>query len=384
MPLDARATQDITIRGGLCLLPGEGLVAADIHCSGGIISEIARRSKGVAAGIDASGCLVLPGIVDIHGDAFERQIMPRPKTMFPLDVAFLETDRQLVANGITTAYHGITISWEPGLRSLEQAMLIIDTLDRLEHELHSDNRLHIRWETFAIDEAGAVDGLFRRQKKPLLAFNDHTSVSLSGTRKEIKLRGSAERAMVDMETYRGLLDAIGERQGEVASVIKQLSASARHNNVPMLSHDDSSAEMRKLYRDLGVTVAEFPMNLETLEEAAASGDEIVLGSPNVVRGGSHNGAIGAEDAIRRQMCTILASDYYYPAPLAAALALVERDVLPLEQAWELVSGAPARACGLADRGYIAEGMRADLIVLPEMGKRPSAVLSNGRPVYSVF
>lgn len=382
MPLDSRDSQNVMVRGGLCLLPGEGLALADIECSGGVISDIVRTSKKGARGIDASGCLVLPGIVDIHGDAFERQIMPRPKTMFPLGLALIDTDRQLVANGITTAYHGITISWEPGLRSLEQAMRIIATLDKLEHELHCDNRLHIRWETFAIDEAAEVQALFSRTRKPLLAFNDHTSMSLSGTRKDIKLRGSAERAMIDMEAYRKLLDAVGERQGEVAETVSMLSASAQRHNVPMLSHDDSSVEMRAFYRKLGVEVAEFPMNWETLEESAAGGDHIVLGSPNVVRGGSHNGAIAAEDAIRRSMCSILASDYYYPAPLAAALGLVERKLLPLEQAWDLVSGAPARACGLADRGCIAVGMRADLIVIPELHRRPSAVVAGGRTVYA--
>lgn len=382
MPLDVKATQEITIRGGLCLILGEGLVPADIECSGGVINRITRNPQKGAAGIDAAGCLVLPGIVDIHGDAFERQIMPRPKTIFPLDIALCETDRQLVANGITTAYHGITVSWEPGLRSIGQAMRIIDALDRLEPEFHSDNRLHIRWETFAIDETGEVEAMLRREKKPLLAFNDHTSMSLSGRRENVKLQGSAERAMVDLETYRGLLSAIAERQSEVAGAVKSMSAAARFHGVPMLSHDDHNVEMRGFYRNLGVAIAEFPLNKETLEEAAANGDDIVLGSPNVVRGGSHNGAIGAEDAVRREMCSILASDYYYPAPLAAALALVEHDVLPLERAWELVSGAPARACGLTDRGYIAEGMRADLIVLPELRRRPSMVLSNGRLVYS--
>ena len=325
---------------------------------------------------------MLPGIVDIHGDAFERQIMPRPRTLFPLDLALLETDRQLAANGITTAYHGITVSWEPGLRSLEQAMRIIAALDALEHEFHVDHRLHIRWETFAVDEAYAVEALFARARKPLLAFNDHTSMSLSGTRKDIKLRGSAERAMVDMDTYRTLLDAAGERRDEVEATVLRLSRAARDGNVPMLSHDDCTAGMREAYRKLGVSIAEFPMNRETLEEAAASQDHIVLGSPNIVRGGSHNGAIGAEDAVRRSMCTILASDYYYPAPLAAALSLAARGVLPLEQAWDLVSGAPARACGLSDRGSIAEGKRADLIVLDEARRRPSAVIAAGRPVYA--
>ena len=106
--------------------------------------------------------------------------MPRPKTMFPLEIAMLETDRQLAANGITTAYHGITVSWEPGLRSLEQALKIIEALDRLEQQFLVDHRIHIRWETFALDEMAEVQALFARAKKPLLAFNDHTTPTLAG------------------------------------------------------------------------------------------------------------------------------------------------------------------------------------------------------------
>ncbi len=67
---------------------------------------------------DATGLLVLPGIVDIHGDAFERQLQPRPGVDFPADIALADTESQLLANGITTAFHGVTLSWEPGLRSL--------------------------------------------------------------------------------------------------------------------------------------------------------------------------------------------------------------------------------------------------------------------------
>ena len=196
---DAGLQQELIVRGGLCLLPGEGLVPTDIVCAGGEIAEL--RTPGTAAGrsVDAHGCLVLPGIVDIHGDAFERQVMPRPKTVFPLEIAMLETDRQLAANGITTAYHGITVSWEPGLRSLQQAHKIIDVLDRLEDRFLVDHRIHIRWETFALDEMAAVQALFSRAKQPLLAFNDHTTPALAGARSEIKLRGSAERAMLDVQ-----------------------------------------------------------------------------------------------------------------------------------------------------------------------------------------
>jgi len=374
-------TGELVIGGGHCLLPGRGLVAADIVCSGGCIAEIRPAGSSRNALIDAEDCLVLPGIVDIHGDAFERQIMPRPSAMFPIDMAMLDSDRQLVANGITTAYHGITISWEPGLRSLEQSMRIIDALERLEPSLLADNRVHLRWETFALDEVNEVLALLTRPKTTLLAFNDHTTPLM----KVADVRGAigrhAQRSMVPPERYLALYESVLSRRAEVPVAIQAVAEAARQNGAPMLSHDDRTADMRAFYRDLGARIAEFPITAEALDASAAGGDFIVLGAPNVVRGGSHTGAIGAEEAIRQGKCAILSSDYYYPAQLHAALALVERGVLRLEQAWELISAAPAAAAGLGDRGQIAEGFRADLVVLCAREERPVATICAGRPVY---
>lgn len=381
---DAGPHDELTIRGGLCLLPGEGLVPADVTCAGGRIAALHRSGSAPGPSIDARNCLVLPGIVDIHGDAFERQIMPRPKTMFPLDIALLETDRQLAANGITTAYHGITVSWEPGLRSLEQALNIIGALDRLEAQFLVEHRIHIRWETFALDEMAEVQALFTRGRKPLLAFNDHTGPTLNGTRIDNKVSSSAERAMLDVPAYMALLEEVGVRANAVPAAIRAMAAAAASEGVPMLSHDDTTPEMRAQFRGLGARIAEFPMNRETLAASAEAGDIIVLGAPNVVRGGSHNGAIGAEDAIREEKCAVLASDYYYPAPIQAALSLDERGSLPLESAWALISTQPADACGLGDRGSIAEGQRADLVILPQFGSRPIATIAGGKLVYRSF
>jgi alpha-D-ribose 1-methylphosphonate 5-triphosphate diphosphatase len=357
-------------------------VKADLLLANGGIAEIRRGGNASGGGIDASGCLVLPGIVDIHGDAFERQIMPRPKTLFPLDVAFLETDRQLAANGITTAYHGVTVSWEPGLRSLEQALAIVEALDRLSPQLLCDHRLHLRWETFALDEMDAVMALFARGHKPLLAFNDHTTPTLAGSRADTKVKSAAERAMIGEGAYMDLLARVAERMADVPSAITRMAAAARAHSVPLLSHDDRTAAERNSFRAVGAAIAEFPMKEEALDSAAQAGDSIVLGAPNVVRGGSHNGALGAEHAIRQEKCNILASDYYYPAPLRAALLLAERNSLPLERAWELISANPAAACGHDDRGSITENARADLILLPELSLRPAVVMAGGRIIHA--
>jgi alpha-D-ribose 1-methylphosphonate 5-triphosphate diphosphatase len=322
----------------------------------------------------------MPGIVDIHGDAFERQIMPRPKAIFPLDMAMLETDRQLVSNGITTAYHGITVSWEPGLRSLEQSLRVIETLDRLEPFFRADNRIHLRWETFALDEVQAVHTILAHRKKPLLAFNDHTSPLMKVANAVAAVKRHAERSMVEPERFLALYEAVLARRDEVTPAICAMADVASRHAVPMLSHDDRTPEERAFYRGLGARIAEFPISLETLEASSTAGDVIVLGAPNVVRGGSHTGAIGAEAAIRQGRCAILASDYYYPAPLYAALALVDRGDLSLEQAWALISSAPAEAAGLRDRGRVAEGLRADLVVLSVREKRLVKTICAGRPV----
>jgi alpha-D-ribose 1-methylphosphonate 5-triphosphate diphosphatase len=152
----------------------------------------------------------------------------------------------------------------------------------------------------------------------------------------------------------------------------------------MLSHDDESPAMRKAFRAEGVGIAEFPVNEETARAAAEAGDFIVFGAPNVVRGGSHTGWTKASDMIAKGLCSVLASDYYYPAQLLAAFRLAADGVLPLAKAWSLVSAAPAMAAGLPDRGILARGYRADIILVDdELPLRPRivAVIAAGRLVH---
>jgi alpha-D-ribose 1-methylphosphonate 5-triphosphate diphosphatase len=375
------ATETV-VRGGKVLLPGQGLVEMDVVCDSGRIVELQKGASHAGARVvDATSCLVLPGIVDIHGDAFERQIMPRPKTMFPLDLAMAETDRQLAANGITTAYHGVTISWEPGLRSLEESLKVIAALDRLQQRQRVEHRLHIRWEIFAVDEVPAVIELLSRTTRPALAFNDHTGPSLAGTRMKSKIKGSAEKAMVDENTYLDLLSKKASQTDEVDIAISLVAKVARNNGAPMLSHDDATVEMRKSYRSRGAAIAEFPLSWDVVEDAAMNNENIVFGAPNVVRGGSHNGAISAGEAVARGQCTILASDYYYPALLEAAMTLMQCNALSVEGAWSLVSSAPAHALNLNDRGVLAIGKRADMIIVRPETRQVVSTISQGEVVY---
>ena len=354
------AARPLVVRGGRALI-GDALVPADVRIEGGRIAALETAAEYGDRVLDADDLLVLPGIVDLHGDAFERQIMPRPKVRFAYDLALMDTDRQLVANGITTAYHGLTLSWEPGLRSLDAGRDFVAALNANRPQLACDTRLHIRWETYALEALDAVLDWLGDEPGPVLAFNDHTTQSYGGRTSATKLQEWASRAGITQDDYATLLERVWARGGEVEAAKQQLAEAARRAAVAMLSHDDMTPEMRQSYRAMGCHVAEFPMSLETAEDARRAGEHIVLGAPNVVRGGSHNNALNAADAVEAGLCTVLASDYYYPALLQAAVRLVRERGLPFAGVWPLISRNPARAAGLDDR-HAAAGI--DLSHLP--------------------
>lgn len=374
---------DILIEGGQSLLRGE-LTEASLAIVDGRIAEAGAAGRRASVRIDARGLLVLPGIVDIHGDAFERQMMPRPGVDFPIDVALIDTDRQLIANGITTAFHGVTWSWEPGLRGTENAQALVDAVESLRERLACDTRVHLRHETFNLDAEDTIAAWIKAKRIDLLAFNDHMSLTVLNPAKPEKRAQMAQRTGLSPDEFSRLVDRVASRSSEVPASIARLAARCHASAIPMLSHDDETPEQRRHFRTLGVRIAEFPVTEDTAREAASAGEFTVFGAPNVVRGGSHTGWIGATDMVRKGLCTVLASDYYYPAMILAAFRLAAENVLPLAKAWELISTAPARAAGLNDRGELATGRRADIVLVDAAeGTRPRivAVIVAGRPVH---
>jgi alpha-D-ribose 1-methylphosphonate 5-triphosphate diphosphatase len=375
----------IRIDGGQILIGGR-FETASVHFDSDDGAIAAIDSDATAEQhIDASDLFVLPGIVDIHGDAFERQMMPRPGVGFPLDIALCESDRQAVANGITTVFHGVTWSWEPGLRGPENARAILAALESLRPQLGADTRFHLRHETYNLDAEPEITGWLAERRIDMIAFNDHMPPGDGTSARARKLmRQMVDRSGVTAEQFAAVVERARSRADEVPKSIARLAAAANAAGVPLLSHDDISPAQRGWYRALGCRLAEFPTTVETAQDAAAEGDDIVLGAPNVVRGGSHTGWIDASEMIGRGFCSVLASDYYYPAPLLAAFALAARGVAPLERAWTLVSETPAAAVGLGDRGRIAPGQRADLLVVdaPAQGQpRVVATIVAGRVVH---
>ncbi|MFN5278450.1 alpha-D-ribose 1-methylphosphonate 5-triphosphate diphosphatase [Bradyrhizobium sp.] len=368
---------DIFIEGGRALVDG-AFVETSLRTAGRDIGALDTEQGRAALHIDASGLLVLPGIIDLHGDAFERQMMPRPSVDFPTDVALIDSDRQAIANGITTVFHGTTWSWEPGLRSAENARKLLDAIEARRPQLAADTRFHLRHETHNLDAETEIIQWLSEGRIDLFAFNDHSNV------KPKKRNQLAERAGLSVEAINEMLDQVVARRPEVPASIARLAAAARAADIRKISQDANTPLMRQEFRALGATIAEFPVNEETARDAAAAGDFIVFGAPNVVRGGSHTGWTKASDMIAQGLCSVLASDYYYPAQLLAAFRLAADGILPLARAWDLISSAPARAAGLVDRGVLAAGRRADIIVVDDkvpLRPRIVAVISSGRLVH---
>jgi alpha-D-ribose 1-methylphosphonate 5-triphosphate diphosphatase len=367
----------LRITGGRVLLRSDGEQKVDLAVEAGQITGIGRETRGTE--LDARDLLVLPGIVDIHGDAFERQLQPRPGVGFAADIALHDTEAQLLANGITTAFHGVTLSWEPGLRSLSAWQALVDALEA--RRWACDMRVHLRWEAYNLDALETALADITAGRVHLVAFNDHTPSILKKIQDPVAGAKYSDRAGMGIDAFRALADRVSARASAVPDALERVAAAAREARVPMASHDDATIATREAFRRHGARICEFPMAEEVGEAARAAGDWVVMGSPNVVRGGSHLGWASAARLAEAGICNVLSSDYFYPAMLRAALVLAGRGVLDLPQAWQLVSANPAAATGLDDRGAIAEGLRADLLLVDPSVPRVVATIAAGRIAY---
>jgi alpha-D-ribose 1-methylphosphonate 5-triphosphate diphosphatase len=378
------------IEGASVILP-DRVAQVAVRVEGGVIAALDGPRNGAPV-IDGRGMILAPAMVDIHGDAFERQLMPRPGVMIPTEAALLETDRQLASNGIATAYHALTLGWEPGLRSVATGQDVVQMLTALAPRLTVENRVQLRWETFCFEALPLIETALCGPLLPALAFNDHTTmgvlhpsvalqdrpfdhdpdfpvVDMDSPAFAAKMESRARRSGMDGTDFITLMRQMWQRRPEVPAMIAAAGQKAATAGVPMLSHDDSQPETRDFYRSHGARISEFPMNMAVTRAAREAGDWIVFGAPNAARGGSHLGSPGAADMVAAGLCDILASDYYYPAMLAAVARLQADGIGRLPDLWKLVSANPAAALGLANRGEIAVGRRADLVLLdwPEGG-----------------
>lgn len=370
-------TLHVTLTGAEVLLPEAGLCRTDLSIADGVV-----QSGRTGREVDLSGFLVLPGIVDLHGDGFERHIAPRRGAMKQMNEGILSVEAELAANGITTAVLAQFHSWEGGVRGPEFASQVFEAIAAVNDSVVTDLIPQLRFETHMLDDYAGLPERIAALQVPYVVFNDHLPHDrLAQGRTPPRLTGQALKAGRNPEKHLEMLKSMHARRNEVPAALDRLCAILAKQGVRMGSHDDASAQTRSDWRARGARIAEFPETIEAAEAARVAGDHVILGSPNVVRGGSHKGNASALDLIAMGYCDALASDYHYPSPRRAALMLANSGLMGFAGAWALISSGPARILGLQDRGVLTPGCRADLVVLNAETHRVSATLAGGRVSY---
>ena len=360
-----------------------------VRVEGGRIVEIAQAPMPGAA-LSGDGLLLMPGFVDMHGDMVEREVEPRPNVRMPMELGLRDLDRRLAASGVTTAY--AAVSFHPGsayghIRHFDQTSAIIRALKSMGNILKVDHKVHARFEITFPDALRVVEGLIAEGAVDLVSLTDHTPGQ--GQYRDIE----AHTARLARDKGLSLTDAEGEvarrifekrsAAGDMAATLRAISATCRAHGVALASHDDDTVEKVVLMHGLGAGISEFPVTLEAATEARARGLATAMGAPNALRGQSYSGNLSARAAHAAGLLDILATDYHPSAMLPAILELAKADRVGLHGATRLATLNPARALGLTDRGSIAPGMLADLVIADDSDiGHVRATVRAGAKIYS--
>lgn len=342
------------------------LESASVVLEGGRIAGVSRRSDlSGCETLDAGGRYVLPGLVDLHTDAIEKQGSPRPGARFTVEFAFSELDRLFAGSGITTAFHGVSFMEWKG-RSIEQARDFFSAVVRLREEALVRHELHLRCELPQEASVEAVVKLLPTRVAKLVSLTDHTPGQ--GQYRDLEaFRRNRKEVLGEDESVIEAQIALATRKGAGASLgrVEWLARAVKESGAVLASHDDDTPEKVRFVVERGARISEFPIDAESAREAKMLGVAVAVGAPNAVLGRSTTGNLSAEEAVRLGLADALVSDYHPPSMLQAVFKLAREGVLPLHEAAKLVSSGPARAVDLDDRGEIREGALADLIVVGE-------------------
>jgi alpha-D-ribose 1-methylphosphonate 5-triphosphate diphosphatase len=362
---------------------------ASLKVEGGRIAEIKTGEiKSVHRKIDAQGQYLLPGLIDLHSDAIEKALEPRPNIFFPQNLVILEMDRLLAASGITTIFHSLSFAeGEIGVRSNRMAAEIIAEINRLAPDLHLRTLAHARFE---ITDSGALpylEELLEAGKINLLSLMDHTP-------------GQGQfRDLTSFKNYHGTVYQMGEEELEkiiqqkysaqqnLAATVDYIVSLCRSLEIPVASHDDDSPAKIEWLKERGIVISEFPVNLEAAAAAREHEVAVCLGAPNILRGNSQGKNLSGREAIASGCGNILCSDYAPMTLVHSVFALYQLDLLPLHAAVNMASLNPAQAVGLAEHtGSIEPGKEADLILVDLSKEVPCVVKTwaRGKEVYSLW
>ncbi|EKS42341.1 alpha-D-ribose 1-methylphosphonate 5-triphosphate diphosphatase [Afipia clevelandensis] len=337
-----------------------------IAVSGGKIAEFGEGNA-PERGQDMQGDLVMPGLIELHTDHLEAHYVPRPKVYWDPVAAVVSYDGQLATSGITTVLDSLRVWREEGAEDVDgQAGILANAISaaRDARLLRAEHFLHLRCEIPMPSVVEEAKELIHRPDIRLMSLMDHTPGQRQ-FRDEGKLRdyyrgksGGLTDAELDVMFERRFL--YQRKYGEAN--MREIVALAHSHDIPLASHDDTTDEnVADAIRDR-VSVAEFPTTMEAARGLHQAGISVLMGAPNVVRGGSHSGNIAAVDLAREGLLDIMSSDYIPSSLLMAAMQLPRHvPAIDLAAAVRTVTKTAAEAVGLSDRGEIAAGKRADLI-----------------------
>jgi alpha-D-ribose 1-methylphosphonate 5-triphosphate diphosphatase len=359
------------------VLPDRVLDDALIAVRDGLIAEVAAHPAGVAADVDGSGLLCLPGLVDMHSDGLEKERLPRPGAVLPLDFALISFEGKLHAAGVTTVFHGAAFehSRRRGLnRTVDAAEEICDLVATRDAAI-VDHRILYRLDVRCPNGLAALrNRIAAAAPGALVSHEDHTpGIGQYADRAYYERYVMGNRELTAEEARVHVDELIEERAGRLdvlEEAMAWLGDHARSGDIRLLGHDLETADDVTDLVARGGTVAEFPTTLEAAATAREHSLPVVMGAPNVLRGSSHNGNTSGRDLIGRGLVTALASDYLPSGLLAAAFAVAADGLTDLAGAIRLVTGGAASAAGLTDRGSLLPGQLADLVLVEGSGRWP--------------
>ncbi|MHB8251026.1 MULTISPECIES: alpha-D-ribose 1-methylphosphonate 5-triphosphate diphosphatase [Acidithiobacillus] len=341
--------------------------------AGGNIADILEETSPILGTEDCTGDFLLPGFVDVHTDNLERQVQPRSHVRWPSPSAFLAHDAQCAAMGITTVANALCVGdagFESGrIQTLKNAVVDLSALDA-SGSLRADHVLHLRCELSAPNMQELFEAVMDHAKLQMVSLMDHTPgvgqyANLEKFRKSRRDEGYSSEELEGM-----IVEAQARRHAHSEKNRGYLLEQLQYSSLALASHDDrTEAEVLRNAQD-GIKVAEFPVSMEAARTARQHGMAIVVGAPNVVRGGSHSGNVAVSDLVKARCVDVLASDYVPNALCEAPFRLVDDGLLALPEAVRMITAAPARILGLPDRGTIRVGLRGDLVRIRLMDGHP--------------
>lgn len=355
---------DIVFKNARMVLPEE-LIHGTLSVRGGNLGDVDSGDTSSPEAMDLEGDYLLPGLVELHTDNFERHLVPRPKVHWAELPALLAHDAEIAAAGITTVFDAMGVGdvEHDSLRGGDMAQVITVIDDSSQRGmLRADHHLHVRCELPAANAVELFQAFHGHPRLSLISLMDHTPGQRQWENIEHARIYYTGKKGWSQERFDHQVAHASSLQSQYAKPHRDYFANyCRTHGIAMASHDDTTLDHVDQAHAEGACISEFPTTLVAARQAHQRGLLTIMGAPNVVRGGSHSGNIAAAELARHQLLDILSSDYVPGSLLTAVFRLFDDGLMSLPQAVATVTRNPARAAGFTDRGEIARGQRADLV-----------------------